>query len=56
MPAAPQQGRAPLTSASNKDAATGGKYYKGIATFIVVMGGLMVQASVGGQKFNYKRL
>jgi lipid-binding SYLF domain-containing protein len=43
-------------SASNKDAATGGKYYKGMAIFIVVKGGLMVQASVGGQKFNYKRL
>jgi lipid-binding SYLF domain-containing protein len=43
-------------SASNKQAATGGKYYKGMAVFIVVKGGLMIQASVGGQKFNYKPL
>jgi len=49
-------GASASASASNKDAATGGKYYKGMATFIVVKGGLMVQASVGGQKFNYKRL
>jgi lipid-binding SYLF domain-containing protein len=43
-------------SASNKDAATGGEYYKGMAVFVVVKGGLMVQASVGGQKVNCKRL
>jgi len=29
-------------------------YANGLATFIVVKGGLMVDASVGGQKFSYK--
>lgn len=31
------------------------KYYKGMAIFTVAKGGLMYEASVGGQKFNYKR-
>ena len=42
-------------SGGKKDAKTvGGKYYKGMATFTVAKGGLMYEASVGGQKFNYK--
>lgn len=32
------------------------KYYKGMATFIHVKGGLMYEASVGGQKFLYTPL
>jgi len=36
------------------DAATAGKYYKGVAVFTVAKGGLMYQAAVGGQKFKYK--
>jgi lipid-binding SYLF domain-containing protein len=36
------------------DAATSGKYHKGMAVFTVAKGGLMYQAAVGGQKFNYK--
>jgi lipid-binding SYLF domain-containing protein len=41
-------------SGGKKDAATAGKYYKGMATFTIVKGGLMYEASVGGQKFSYK--
>ena len=37
-----------------KDAATAGKYKKGMAVFTVAKGGLMYQAAVGGQKFKYK--
>ena len=33
---------------------TVGKYYKGMATFTITKGGLMYEASVGGQKFSYK--
>jgi len=29
-------------------------YYKGMAVFTVAKGGLMYEASIGGQKFNYK--
>jgi lipid-binding SYLF domain-containing protein len=31
-----------------------GEYYKGMAIFTVAKGGLMYEASVGGQKFSYK--
>jgi lipid-binding SYLF domain-containing protein len=31
-----------------------GDYYKGMAIFTVAKGGLMYEASVGGQKFSYK--
>jgi lipid-binding SYLF domain-containing protein len=31
------------------------EYYKGMAVFTVTKGGLMYEASIGGQKFNYKR-
>jgi lipid-binding SYLF domain-containing protein len=41
-------------SAGKNDATTMGGYRKGIATFTVAKGGLMYEASVGGQKFNYK--
>jgi lipid-binding SYLF domain-containing protein len=41
-------------SGGKKDAATAGKYYKGVATFTVTKGGLMYEASIGGQKFSYK--
>ena len=43
-------------SGGKKDAATVGKYHKGMATFTVTKGGLMYEASVGGQKFGYKPL
>ena len=41
-------------SAGKNDATTAGGYTKGIATFTVAKGGLMYEASIGGQKFNYK--
>jgi lipid-binding SYLF domain-containing protein len=40
-------------SAGKKDAKTVGGYHKGIAIFTVAKGGLMYEASVGGQKFTY---
>jgi lipid-binding SYLF domain-containing protein len=41
-------------SGGQKDAATTGKYYRGMATFVILKGGAMAGVSVGGQKFNYK--
>ena len=41
-------------SGGKKDAKTVGKYHKGTATFTVAKGGLMYEASIGGQKFSYK--
>ncbi len=41
------------TSGGKKDAKTVGGYHKGIATFTVAKGGLMYEASVGGQKFSF---
>ena len=43
-------------SGGKNDATTVGKYYKGMAIFTVAKGGLMYQATVGGQKFSYKPL
>ncbi len=40
-------------SAGKKDADTIGKYRKGMAVFTVAKGGLMYEASIGGQKFSY---
>jgi lipid-binding SYLF domain-containing protein len=40
-------------SAGKRDAKTVGGYRKGIAIFTVAKGGLMYEASVGGQKFTY---
>ena len=40
-------------SGGKNDAKTVGKYNKGMATFTVAKGGLMYEASVGGQKFKY---
>jgi lipid-binding SYLF domain-containing protein len=41
-------------SGGQKDATTAGKYYRGMATFVIVKGGAMAGVSVGGQKFSYK--
>lgn len=41
-------------SATQHDATTIGKYRGGMAIFTVAKGGLMYEASVGGQKFSYK--
>ena len=43
-------------SGGKKDAATAGRYDKGVVVFAVAKGGLMLEASVGGQKFSYKPL
>jgi lipid-binding SYLF domain-containing protein len=43
-------------SEGQKDATTAGKYYKGMATFVIIKGGAMAGVSVGGQKFSYKPL
>lgn len=41
-------------SGGKKDATTAGGYHKGMAVFVIVKGGAMYEASVGGQKFTYK--
>ena len=41
-------------SGGQKDASTFGGYQKGMAVFTVAKGGLMYEASLGGQKFTYK--
>jgi len=40
-------------SGGKNNATTVGSYYKGMAVFTVAKGGLMVDASVAGQKFSY---
>ncbi len=47
-------GSSTSASGGKHDASTAGSYNKGMATFIVAKGGLMYEASIGGQKFNYK--
>lgn len=41
-------------SATKHDAKTVGHYYRGMAVFTIVKGGAMYQASLAGQKYNYK--
>ena len=41
-------------SGTQKHANTAGGYQKGMAVFTVAKGGLMYEASIGGQKFSYK--
>lgn len=43
-------------SEGQHDATTQGYYQNGMATFVVAKGGLMVSASVAGQKFTYEAL
>ena len=40
-------------SGTQHSAKTAAKYYKGMAIFTVAKGGLMCEASIGGQKFGY---
>ena len=47
-------GAAAGASGTRKHAKTAGRYYKGMAVFTVAKGGLMYEASIGGQKFSYK--
>ncbi|MGE5128214.1 MAG: YSC84-related protein [Sphingomonadaceae bacterium] len=41
-------------SGTQEHAVTAGSYFKGMAIFTVAKGGLMYEASIGGQKFSYK--
>ncbi|HEY8242836.1 MAG TPA: lipid-binding SYLF domain-containing protein [Casimicrobiaceae bacterium] len=47
-------GASASASTSKDDARTAGRYYKGMAIYTVAKGGLMFEAAVAGQKFNYK--
>ena len=52
--AATTTGASASASATPHDAADAGRYFKGMAVFTIAKGGLMYQATVGSQKFNYK--
>jgi len=41
-------------SGGRNDAKSVGEYYRGMAIFTVAKGGLMYEATIGGQKFKYK--
>ena len=41
-------------SGGRNDARSVGEYYRGMAIFTVAKGGLMYEATIGGQKFSYK--
>jgi lipid-binding SYLF domain-containing protein len=47
-------GASASAAATQHDATSAGTYYKGMAIFTVAKGGLMYEASIGGQKFHYK--
>ncbi len=42
-------------SVTQNDASNAARSYKGMTTFTVAKGGLMYEASLGGQKYNYKK-
>jgi lipid-binding SYLF domain-containing protein len=46
-------GSSTSTGGSEESASTVGSYHKGMATFTIAKGGLMYQATIGGQKFSY---
>ena len=54
--AATTTGSSAGASGGRHDATTKGSYHKGMATFTVTTGGLMYEASIGGQKFSYTPL
>jgi lipid-binding SYLF domain-containing protein len=49
-------GSSAAASATQNKATTAGVYHDGMATFTVMKGGLMYEASLSGQKFSYKAL
>jgi lipid-binding SYLF domain-containing protein len=51
--AANTSGSSATASGGKNNASTAGTYYKGMATFTITKGGLMYEASIGGQKFSY---
>ncbi len=42
------------SASGGENAKSKGDYYKGMAIFTIAKGGLMYEASIGGQKFSYK--
>ena len=46
-------GSSASASGGKNNADTAGNYHKGMATFTITKGGLMYEASIGGQKFSY---
>lgn len=44
----------PIASGTKSSATLAGGYQGGMAVFTVAKGGLMYEASIGGQKFGYK--
>jgi lipid-binding SYLF domain-containing protein len=48
-------GTSASASGTQHAAKTAAQYNKGVAVFTVAKGGLMYEASIGGQKFSYKR-
>ncbi|MEJ2577238.1 MAG: YSC84-related protein [Gammaproteobacteria bacterium] len=51
--AATTTGSSAGASGGKNDATTTGHYYKGMAVFTIAKGGLMYEASIGGQKFSF---
>ncbi len=51
--AANTSGSSATASGGKNNASTVGGYNKGMATFTITKGGLMYEASIGGQKFSY---
>jgi lipid-binding SYLF domain-containing protein len=47
-------GPSAAASGTQRHAKTAAEYYKGMAVFTVAKGGLMYEASIGGQKFSYR--
>lgn len=48
-------GAAAGASGSEDNATTVGAYHDGVAVFTIAKGGIMYQASVGGEKFTFER-
>jgi len=46
-------GASATASGGRKDAVTTGRYYKGMAVFVIVKGGAMYEATVAGQRFKF---
>jgi lipid-binding SYLF domain-containing protein len=49
-------GSSATASGGKNNAKTAGNYHNGMATFTITKGGLMYEASIGGQKFSYTPL
>lgn len=47
------KGTSATANAGNRNVKTEGQYYKGMAVFSIAKGGLMYEAVLSGQKFNY---